>query len=131
MVDKLSVLRECNRVLKPGGRMAGYLIHTPAPPNSAAAARAHELGPSNTAGPATPAELALQAGFTVLAYQDETAAFRDTCVAFLDARRALETELRAEEGDAFYAEELAKKETMLMGIDKGLLQRALIVTMKD
>ncbi len=130
MVDKLSVLRECHRVLKPGGRMAGYLIHTPAAPDSAAAARADELGPSNTAGPAAPDELARQTGFTVLVYQDVTAAFRDTCRAFLDARRALETELRAEEGDAFYDEELAKKETMLTGIDEGLLKRALIVTMK-
>ena len=74
--------------------------------------------------------LARQIGFTIVAYEDVTAAFRDTCVAFLDARRALETELRAEEGDAFYEEELAKKETMLTGIDEGLLKRALIVTIK-
>ena len=66
--------------------------------------------------------------FGSIAYQDVTAAFRQTCVAFLDARRALETELRAEEGDAFFEEELAKKETMLPGIDEGLLKRALIVT---
>jgi hypothetical protein len=48
-------------------------------------------------------------------------------MALLQARRTLEVDLREEEGDDFYEEERNKKETMVRGIDEGLLIRSLTI----
>jgi hypothetical protein len=130
MVDKLSVLRECFRVLKPGGRMAGYVIHTPDDLSPAARDRATELGPTYVTAPAAPGTLARQVGFEVLACRDVTAEFRATSVAFLRAMSEIEPELRAEEGDAYFEEERAAEEMTLTGIDEGLLLRSMVIAVK-
>lgn len=130
MADKLSVLRECNRILKPGGRMAGYVIHTPAGLSPAQAERATTWGPSYVTGPATPEELAQQAGFVVRERRDVTGEYRATSAAFLQARTELEAALRAAEGDAAFEAERTQEEETLAGIDEGLLLRSLLVTEK-
>ena len=48
------MLRECRRVLKPGSRSAGYVIHTPRGLTEAGERRATELGPSDVAAPLAP-----------------------------------------------------------------------------
>lgn len=130
MADKLSVLRECYRVLKPGGCMAGYTIHTPAGLTAAQMARATELGPTYVVAAATPPQLAQEAGFHVVEHVDVTAEFRATAAAFLRARNALEQELRAEEGDAEFDHARTTEEDTLIGIDEGLLKRMLLVVRK-
>jgi len=117
------VLRECRRVLKSGGRIAGYVIHPPAGLTPAQERRAAELGPSDVTAPASPAALTESAGLTIVVTEDVTAAFRA-------ARRDLEAELRGDEGDDFYEEALRTQDAMLCGIDERLLCRSLIVASK-
>ena len=125
------MLRECRRVLKPGSRSAGYVIHTPRGLTEAGERRATELGPSDVAAPLAPDALARKAGLSVVDVQDVTEDFRATCEALLRARDALAPDLRAEEGDDLYEEERTAKTAMLTGIDEGVLCRSLIVTTRD
>jgi len=124
------VLRECGRVLEPGGRIAGYVIHPPAGLTPSQERRAAELGPSDVTAPASPAALTESAGLTIVVIEDVTDAFRATCVALRAARRDLDAELRGDEGDEFYEEALRTKDAMLCGIDEGVLCRSLIVAKK-
>ncbi len=124
------MLRECRRVLKPGGRIAGYVIHPPAGLTPAQERRAAELGPSDVTAPAPPAALTESAGLTIVVTEDVTDAFRATCAALRAARRDLEEELRGDEGDDFYEEALRTKDAMLCGIDEGVLCRSLIMATK-
>ena len=124
------MLRECRRVLTPGGRIAGYVIHTPAGLTAAQERRATQLGPPDVTAPASPDVLSRSAGLTDVVAVDVTEAFRETCAALGAAREELEEELRAEEGDEFYEEERRKKDAMLRGIDEGWLCRSLVVADK-
>ena len=124
------MLRECRRVLKPAGRIAGYVIHTPAGLTPAQERRAAELGPSDVTAPASPEALTQSAGLTIVVTEDVTDAFRATCAALRAARRDLEGELRGDEGDDFYEAERRKKDEMLLGIGEGVLCRSLIVANK-
>ena len=124
------MLRECYRVLEPGGRIVGYVIHTPDGLSRGDKQRASELGPSDVCAEALPEGLIGSAGFSVIRQEDVTAGFRTTCLAILQARSKLEDALRVEEGPEVYEEEQQKKRTMLEGIDAGLLLRCLIVAAK-
>jgi hypothetical protein len=88
------------------------------------------LGPSDVTASTSPELLTQAAGLTVVVKEDVTDAFRATCAALVAARRDLEDELRADEGDDFYEEERRKKNAMLQGIDEGILCRSLVVANK-
>lgn len=124
------MLRECHRVLKQGGRIAGYVIHTPDGLSAADEIKAAELGPSDVTSPAPIADLAYSAGLALIAQKDVTNVFHDTCKAILEVREKLKEKLRAEESDEVYEEEQEKKRSMLTGIREGLLLRSLIIAMK-
>ena len=124
------MLRECYRVLESGGRIAGYVIHTPDGLSRGDKQRASELGPSEVAAAAPPEGLMKSAGFSVIRQEDVTAGFRTTCHAILRARSKLEDALRVEEGPELYEVEQQKKRSMLEGVDEGLLLRSLIVAAK-
>ena len=117
-------------MLQPGGRIAGYVIHTPDGLSSGDKQRASELGPSDVAAAAPPEDLVRSAGFAVIRQEDVTAGFRTTCHAILRARSELEDALRVEEGPELYEVEQQKKRSMLEGVDEGLLLRSLIVAAK-
>ena len=74
------MLRECHRVVKPGGHIAGYVIHTPGRLSATNERRASELGPDDVVGAALPEDLTRQARFS----------------------RQWEAELRAEQGNEEY-----------------------------
>ena len=120
------MLRECHRVLIPGGRIAGYVIHTSPRLSPALLARAAELGPGDVVAAALPEELMSRVGFEVTAASDVTESFRVTCAALFRARQQLADQLRLQEGDELFENELRTKEAMLEGIDEGLLRRTLI-----
>ena len=124
------MLRECHRVVKPGGRIAGYVIHTPAGLGAADEQRASELGPDHVTGAALPEDLTRKAGFSHVIREDVTAQFRATVEAMLRAARRWAPELRAEQGDEQYAAGCERGETKLIGIREGLLLRSLVTALK-
>ena len=121
------MLRECHRVLKPGGSVVGFSIHTPPSLTPVQEERATELGPSLVCGCESPQELIGEAGFSGLEVIDVTARFRRTCSAWLAAMKELGPPLRRELGDEDFEDELDQKESMLTGINEGLLRRSLII----
>ena len=121
------MLRECHRVLKLGGTVVGFSIHTPPSLTPVQEERATELGPSLVCGCESPQELIGEAGFSGLEVIDVTARFRRTCSAWLAAMKELGPQLRRELGDEDFEDELDQKESMLTGIDEGLLRRSLII----
>lgn len=124
------MLRECARVLRPGGILAGYLIHTPPGLSDAEEELACELGPSSVSGVSSPNTFFAEAGLELETLEDLTEEFRKTCRALGSARDALEVELREAEGDEIYEEERRKEVDMRKGIDGGLLIRSLLVARK-
>ncbi len=85
-------------MVKAGGRIAGYVIHTPQGLRREDECRAAELGPSAVAAPALPEDLAKSVGFSVIRREDVTARFRTTCEAIVQVRTELEGALRAAGG---------------------------------
>ena len=125
------MLRECQRVLRPDGRIAGYIIHTPSGLTPSEQRRAAELGPSEVVAPASPEELTRAADLSMIALEDITSAFLATCEEILRAREQHAAALRAAEGDEAYEEEQAKQESMREGIRAGLLRRSFTVGRKE
>ena len=106
--------------MKPGGRIAGYVIHTPAGLGAADERRARELGPDHVTAAALPEDLTREAGFSDVVREDVTGQFRAT----------VEAMLRAEQGDAEYADGCERGEAKLIGIREGLLLRSLVTAIK-
>lgn len=122
--------RACHDVLAPGGRVAGYVIHTRLGLSRNDTRRAAELGPSEVVGPGLPGEQAEAIGFRVLVEEDVTVDFAATCEAILRARDTLAVELLQEEGPDVFEEERLTKFHMAEGIRDGLLARSLLVVEK-
>lgn len=124
-------MRACRAVLKAGGLLAGYSIHVRPFLSSGESTRARELGPSFVDGLEDPEYLARTAGFSEINVTDVTPLFRETCIAWIEAMKFLEGELRGQLDPADYEDELRNKTDMLCGIEAGLLMRSLIVCKKE
>ena len=124
------MLRECHRVVKEGGCLAGFVIHTPAGLSAAAERRASELGPDAVVAAALPEDLTLEAGFLNVVRTDVTHQFKATVEAMLRAARRWEAELRSEQGEEEYVAGCERGKAMLIGIREGLLLRSLVTAIK-
>ena len=118
------MLRECHRVLKPGGLLAGYTIHTPLDLSQADLDRASDLGPSFVGGWEDPATEAQRAGFGVVQKLDVTAGFRESSLAWRAGLEATEAVVREELGSEDYEHQVERNGCILAGIDAGLLRRS-------
>jgi len=121
------VLRECARVLRPGGLLAVVAIESPPglidPDRSLAA----ELGPTNVHAPGSLPEMVAAVGLEAVHIEDWTATLRTTATATLAALAAAADSIRTAEGDEVYEEERGKKSGMVEGVDRGLLVRTLVI----
>ncbi len=124
------MLRECYRVVKPAGHIAGYVIHTPAGLSAADERRARELGPDHVTCATLPEDLTREAGFSDVVREDVTDQFKATVEAMLRAARRWAPELRAEQGDDQYEAGCERGEAKLIGIREGLLLRSLVTAIK-
>jgi hypothetical protein len=114
-------------VLRQGGVLAGYVIHTPPGLSEADLESAGDLGPSFVAGMDDPAASAALSGFDVLHVQDVTARFRETGLAWIEGLGDREALLREELGDVEHEYELERKGCIIEGIESGLLRRSYCV----
>ena len=117
--------------MKPGGRMAGYVIHTRAGLSAAAMERVDELVPMEVLADAPPADLAVSAGFSVVACDDVTDQFHTTSAAIVRARQEHEAALRTVDGDEVYEDDQRRKISVLAGIEESLIERSLIAVVKN
>ena len=114
-------------MLKGGGVLAGYVIHTPPGLGEAGLEQAGDLGPSFVGGWEDPGAEAEGVGFRVVEMVDVTARFRETALAWLAGLMDREGALRGELGDAEYEREVERNECIVEGIDGGLLLRGFCV----
>ncbi len=124
------MLRECHRVLKPDGVLAGYIIHTPPGLTPAQEQEALDLGPSAVGAEASPGEMATAAGFREVAVRDVTDTFLATLDRVISARLSYEARLRELDGDQVFEEEQGESEGRRRGVLSGLLKRSLVVARK-
>lgn len=124
------MLRECHRVLKPRGVLAGYVIHTPPGLTPAQEQEAVDLGPSAVGAERSPVDLATMAGFEEVRTKDVTDTFLATLDRLLSARLSYECQLRELKGDEIFEEDQADSEGKRRGVLSGLLKRSFIVARK-
>jgi len=120
------VLRECRRVLRSGGRIAGYVIHVASDLSSRDYSRAVELGPSEVGAREDPARLHELAGFAEVRQVDTTDQWLATTSSLIRVRDHHERGLRLAEGDDAFEEEQAKKRGLVEGMTVGILRRCLV-----
>jgi ubiquinone/menaquinone biosynthesis C-methylase UbiE len=122
---KLSVLSDCRRVVRAGGRMAFTVIVTAPHLSSADRERAAEFGPPFVETPVEYSTMLREAGWAITHHRDLTDEFAET------ARRLLrEEEARADGlsdllGQAKYCEKLARRRMTVRVIEEGFLRREL------
>ena len=110
--------------------MALTTIHAAPDLTQAEYRRASDLGPPELASRHDPVTLLAKSGFKRIVQRDVTDQFLITCKAIIEARSGFECQLRAEEGDAGFEEEQAKKIGIAMGIEAELLRRSLMMGVK-
>ena len=125
---KQSVLKECRRVIRPGGTMVFTVISIvpDLPPGDRA--RAGDFGPvfieTDTAYP----ELLRRTGWEILDSFDLTAVFGRSIQAVLEKELANMDGLRELLGEDALSEKLGRRRRTLEGVEKGLIRREMFVT---
>jgi ubiquinone/menaquinone biosynthesis C-methylase UbiE len=125
---KLSVLRECLRLLRPGGKMAFYTIFIPLGLAPARYRRAARAGPrAVTSWGRSQTELLRAAGFALVREEDVTPQFLATTRAWHDGRARFLVELSEAEGADTVTERQCDCQIQERAIEEGLLRRGLFV----
>jgi len=128
---KLSVLRACRRLLRPGGRIAFYTIFIAPGVSEADRRRILALGdPPWLASPAGQSELLRSAGFIEVEETDVTDEYLLTARGWYEGRERYAVELRQLDGEAEFGQNQAWRKRRLPAIEAGLLRRSLFVARK-
>lgn len=121
------MLRECARVLRPGGLLAAVAIECPPGLSAADTELAAVLGPANVHADGALVDMVAAVGLEPLHVVDWTDALRAVGERTITALEAAAEAIRLTEGDAVYEEELGKKTRIVEGIDRGVLARTLVI----
>lgn len=87
--------------------------------------RAHRLGSPAAAVRTSYPSLLRGAGFVGIESLDQTANYRSTLIAWIEALAKREEAVRAVEGDGAYDDRVKRRSAALEGIDAGLLSRSM------
>jgi cyclopropane fatty-acyl-phospholipid synthase-like methyltransferase len=124
---KLSVLRACRQLLRPGGRLAFTTIYVPPGLPPSRRRLAHQAGPLHVASRRPYPEMVDQAGFVDVVEVDLTAEYGRTQRAWFDAAEQRADELRRLTSDREFADAQADRRITLDAIAVGLLRRCLYI----
>jgi SAM-dependent methyltransferase len=123
---KMAALRECNRVLTAGGRIAFYTIH-PAPDlDRAGRRRARRDGPLAVSTRRPNREMLESAGFDDVCETDFTDEYASVTRAWIDRYDERAAELEWLLGAEIVAERQADRRAQLQAVEDGILRRSLL-----
>lgn len=121
---KLSVLRACRHLLRPGGRLAFTTIYVPPALGTRERRLAMRAGPPHVASRRPYPELITQGGFSGVVETDVTADYQRTQRAWYEAAEQHADELRRVTSDAEFATAQTDRRLTLDAIAAGLLRRS-------
>jgi len=120
---KLAVLRDCRRVLRPGGIMVFTVIFIAPGLSPSDHALAAASGPPVIETAAGYPEMLDEAGWKITTRAELTAEYRSSLRRLIDLEEAHEAELRDLRGDAGYFEKLGRRQRALAAVEQGLIRR--------
>jgi ubiquinone/menaquinone biosynthesis C-methylase UbiE len=125
---KLTLVRECARVLRPGGRMAFFSIHPAAGLTPSERRRASRDGPIHVALSRPHRELLARAGFLNTAEYDVSEEFATVSQDWIDQWDAHRADMEALWGRDAYVERQRERRAQLRSTQLGILRRSLVST---
>ena len=123
---KLTVLRECLRLLRPGGRTAFYVIHLAEGLGPARRRRASRDGPTFVSSARPYTDMLAAVGFTEIWATDCTGTYATVASAWVEQRDKYRSELSASLGEGGFEERQADGRAKVRAIEDGILRRSLL-----
>ncbi len=120
---KLAVLKECRRVLRPGGSMVFTVIFISPGLSPSDHALAAANGPPVVDAALGYPEMLDEAGWEITTRTELTAEYRSSLGRLIELEKAHEAELRNLRGDAGYVEKLGRRQRSLAAVEQGLIRR--------
>lgn len=124
------MLRACRRLLRPGGRVAYFVIHVAPELSASGHRRAVLAGPRAVDSRRQPGELASQAGFTEVEEIDATTEYLQTARGWFEHSWRFADELKEIVGPLEFEQKQADRRVAIRTIEAGLLRRSLVVAVR-